>query len=1118
MLRKILIVAISFAIIFAGYLFYSIFFSVTIEEERLSGLAPVALLPETVGPRSIPDEPLPPEEAVLSSPGKKAYFERYSKGRLLYQFRAERWEPAEKKGEFRLFSPELRIFLKGGQTVDISADRGLVVAKRIADSKIEPIYGELAGTVHIYVDRRAAASSSQPAELRPEDIIHIWLDKVVFNLELNTIESSEAITLESYDADLSGRGLFIRWDGIEGKLEVLRILEGDKLTIYRAWDLAGTDLSSGKTGKTEGSARINLSTNTSEQGSYRHNEYEDKHGERHREHKEANSSQRDKNRSFILTFGSDVLVKQLDKTRLLGKMQCDKLNVIFDLPEGYEKTAGYGQTGEDEKVKNATKAQEEEKKGSFRKQPFSKDDQPRLEITWKGPLEIKPLEDSSPTMRRFHIIAYGTPVKIDHSEGITVRCRKLVYEEERDFLLLEGTEEDPVQITEDSARKIVGVRLTYDERQGVISGFGPGFMEQSAEKLASISSQPEDPSGRLVDEDLKLYSEDVKLFWQKGFTLRVGSYLYSPGVYKRYLKSAHFEGNVQLIQPDRMVKAENIELTFKRPQPYESPLSGIDQLYAEGKVLLQERDQSIEAGKLDIRFGYQRRIIPRQVHAEGSVFVRDGDRFIAAEKLYATFTAVDKGSSARDGTTDKGINEDILIRLKEFTAEGNVIVDSIADSTYIKAERLDARVNYNNELEYCRIEAKEGQVEASFEDFTIYAGRVEAYPIEEKASSDTAGRLVLISREDLDGRRLEDPLTVEVDWSGFMRLVGGEKNRGIFTGNVKVRSKNTTLYADRLIIDFEDAPGAKGIDIARRDDYKDKATAVGGKAEGSISQDNVKRRKGRDDITAEAVRVPLIQKRLTYIHAQPQHATDKVYIQSLERDQSGVLINRVTLRADSITVDLITRRMDVPGEGELLIEDYRLPKEDPLTSKSSYSNSAVGPLGADISFSSPSQSLFRWKTGLLYLIDRRIAILDGNVTFLHVSGPAVLGEVLAREDLKARGPARRVELRCDNLKVEFLRGVFGPRSEENVGIAELKKVVASGAVHLSESTRSIIASKLLYDRLENIIVIEGSSKEPAYLYEESPESIVTYSGPVIVWDRSLSKILAPGASITTELK
>ena len=58
----------------------------------------------------------------------------------------------------------------------------------------------------------------------------------------------------------------------------------------------------------------------------------------------------------------------------------------------------------------------------------------------------------------------------------------------------------------------------------------------------------------------------------------------------------------------------------------------------------------------------------------------------------------------------------------------------------------------------------------------------------------------------------------------------------------------------------------------------------------------------------------------------------------------------------------------------------------------------------------------------------------------------------------------------------------------------------------------------MYDRTENIIVVEGSDKNPAYLYDEESDNVTTYSGPLIVWDRQTGEIRAPGASIMTTVK
>ncbi len=1056
-LRRILIVVISFAIIFACYLFYTIVFSVSVEN-GISRNKPVAINPRLLRPTTLPVErPATinrPEEVILISPGEKAYFERYSKGRLLYQFRADKWEPTDKPGTFDLVKPEIRIFLKRGQIINISADKGTLVTKRIGGTKIEPIYGKLIGRVHIFIDRSTETNRSAP-ELRPEDIIHIWLNNVTFNLELNTIESNSTITVESFDAEMFGKGLVIKWDDIANEIEVLKIIKGDKLIIYRGAEITQIRVP-GEEEEKKGRVEVTENKQVRELASQPTT-------------KQVSVSKRKRRkRSYVLSFASAVKIRQYEKAALIGTMTCDRLNVIFDIPKRYRRELRGESKQEERQLKTKPTTYPAGGIGKpSRKKAKSRETGPRLEITWEGPLEIRPIKLPYSPLDRFQIVAYGRPIEVNQIGRGKAFCKKLVYKQELDHLILEGTTSEPVKITQGKNRRIVGVRLSYDRKNSIARGVGPGFMEQ-------VGKEEEREEGEAEPIPVSAKGRSAKIFWQQGVELRFGKYLKfteKGRYYAQYLKYAKFTGGVEMLSSVESIKGEIIEIRFKKPEFTSKPAESIDTLYAEGNVALRSDNQSVSCNKINVKFQMGRtRVIPKEVTANGDVVVKDGKREITSHNLYAIF-----GEKIKQ-------NGKSTIALREFRAKGKVLIQDPFEKVNIKCEGINAKISKEDELVYCELVGLPNNwAEAKLRDFTISSIKIITNPAIEEANVSAPGRLIFWNKEDIDGRKLKKPIPIEVSWSGFMKLTGGKKNQGIFTGDVKVVSDRATLYADRLMLDFEDKP---------------------------IQAES------KQKVKKQAIKVQLRKKKLTYIEALPKEGR-LIYVQNIER-REGKLINRVTLRGKSLIIDLVSRRLNVPEKGDLVIEDYRLPR----TGASSGGYEVTNPLGADIKLSSPSQTVFTWQTGLLYLIDKRIAIFDGAVRMIHLSGPAVLGEILKREDLQVKGPARRIELSCENLKVEFIKGAFGGISEqnENVGISELEKVVATGAVHLAESTRSIIASKLFYDRMENIVVIEGKRTEPAYLYEESSDNLVTYSGPLIVWDRTTGQIRAPGASIMTEVK
>ncbi len=1153
LIRRLLLAGVTLAIIIAFYFLYITIFAPPpqVIEELTQKPKPVKP-PRHLTTLSVkkPGNFMRPEEVVLSSPGEKAYFERYSNNRLLYQFRADHWKPAGKPGTFELTNPEMRIFLKRGQIINVSASEGWIETKKGGGSKLDPTKGYLKGRVHIFIDRGTDPHRSAP-ELRPEDIIHIWLDEVRFNLELNRIESKSSITIESYDADMTGRGLSITWNDVTNQIELLRIDRGDKLVLYRGANIIQVEVPGGESKgerkelfagyrmlKGPGAAiyqpavplvRKPITQSPILLPSHRQTLQKPTSNKATKpalSSASAPSSQPTtkprRARSYELTFTSNVKIYQYNQAKLTGTMECSKLNVIFDLPHSQRQS---------EKKRSTTAKPASQTRPALKKKQTGK----RLEIFWKGPLEMRPVKLPYSPHRRFHIVAFGQPIKIEQTGQGVARCKKLTYYEEAKQLWLEGTTVEPVMLMQKPNRKIVVVRLFYDRKANLAKGIGPGFMQQEAvspeetknHKVGSPTSQPaSQPTSKLsalgsaasndinnnVNEmnlaNLSRSREKMRVLWKKGFVLHFGQYEKIDAAGKRlkqYLKSAEFKGHVEMSRREENMSGELICLTFVPPSPSSRKSSEqIDTLFAKDNVLLKSNQQSIACSQLNVWFGrgnFGR--VPKLAKARGNVKAIEKRRMIKAEYLSAVME--DQKFQVKQTLPNGKIRKKSKIRiiLREVQANGNVSVRDPDQSVSIDCEKLEAKIDKKSTLRFCYLEGSANKwAKAILQDFSLAGPQITLNLETEEVNIPAPGELQFINREDIDGSKLRRPVPIAIDWSGYMKLSGGSINQGVFVGNTKVKSKRSTLYAEKIIIDFENMiPQSQ--QVAEKNNSEERFWIF------SRLLSSGRREK------SPMLKLPITRKRPVYIRALPAEGR-MITIQNVDR-RKGRLISRVTLRGFELTVDFRTNRLNVPGEGNLVIEDYHLPNNGKSMTNISTGEMLKNPFGADVR-SGPSQTAFTWQTGLLYLLDRRIAIFDGSIKMIHIAGPGVLDRALGRTVSDEKGKIHKTTLTCENLKVEFLRGAFGVSNNVNAGAAELKKVIATGSVHLNDPPRSVIADRLMYDRTENIIVVEGSDKNPAYLYDEESDNVTTYSGPLIVWDRQTGEIRAPGASIMTTVK
>ncbi len=1143
-IRRLMLASVTLAIIIAFYFLYTTIFAPPPQAiEELKSPPKPAKQPRNLTTRDFKKTGsfMRPEEVILSSPGEKAYFERYSNNRLLYQFRAAHWKPADKPGTFKLTNPEMRVFLKRGQIINVSAQEGWIETKKSSGSRLDPTKGYLKGRVHIFIDRGTDPNRSAP-ELRPEDVIHIWLDEVSFNLELNRIESKSSITVESYEADMIGKGLSITWNDVTNQIELLRIDRGDKLTLYRGADIVQVEMPGSEkrikqreffTGyrmfKGQGTslyqpavplARQSMFVGRKVQKTVKTENVSSSKPTSAPTTKPTSSpsstnpaTQPRRSRTYELTFTSDVRIYQYNQVKLTGTMKCSKLKVVFDLPR----------SSKEEKNKRTSS------RPASQTQPVSKRRKTgkRLEIFWKGPLEMKPVKLPYSSRRRFHIIAFGQPIRINQAGQGTARCKKLTYYEETKQLWLSGTTVEPVMLIQKPNRKIVVVRLFYDRKVNIAKGVGPGFMQQEAlpkqhvqnviKKHSSSATQP-NQSEQVLSEtnmisiaNMSRSNEKMRVLWKTGFILHFGEYEkidVNGRRLKQYLKSAEFSGNVEMSRSGESMSGGFIRLSFVPPSPSSKKSSEqIDTLFAKDNVLLKSNQQSIACNELNVEFtdgNFGR--IPGIAIARGNVIAIEKNRTIKAQYLRAVMEdqhfEVEK--KLPNGNVKKKLKTRIILR--EVQANGNVSVRDPEQPIKIDCEKLEAKIDKNSTLRFCYLEGSPNKwARAVLQDFSLSGSQITLNLETEQVDIPAPGELQFVNREDIDGSKLRRPVPIKINWAGFMKLSGGTINQGLFVGNTRVNSKRSTLYAEKLIIDFENL-------------ISDSSNKQRGSKNGLRERFWIfSRLLGRNSHEkSPTLKLPITRKRPVYIRAVPAQGK-MITIQNVDRSD-GRLVSRTTLKGLELTIDFKSKRLNVPGRGNLVIEDYRLPNIGKSSTNISTGAMLKNPFGADIRSSGPSQTVFTWQTGLLYLLDRRIAIFDGAIKMIHVSGPGILSEQLGKTSLTNKNKVHKSTLTCENLKVEFLRGAFGVSNNVNAGAAELKKVIATGSVHLNDPPRSVIASRLMYDRSENIIVVEGVADNPAYLYDEQGDNVTTYSGPLIVWDRQTGQIRAPGASIMTTLK
>jgi hypothetical protein len=1113
MIRRILLAVVSLAILFALYQLYNMFFGLSVAPELNKPEKREKMILQKTATQPVRDITSlgSPETAMVSGEGDKAYFERYEKGQLVYQFRSDSWKPADPKTPklFDLEKPELRLFMRSGQIMHISADEGQIEASAGKKSQLEPKRGELRGKIHIYIDRGTDPHRT-PAELRPDDIVHIWLNRVKFDLENNRIETDDPINIESEEAQLIGEGLTITWNDATNQVEEITVRKGEKLILFYGADMIGIqmpgsglekDKKAGQAGNNgdlkelnrtaagrEISEKFLVSPEAVSKTRFNPDEVQvDAMDET--THPAATSSPTTKpkkrtNRSYNIGFTSDVVVNQYDGNKLTGKMTCDRLNVILDMPKGSDS-------------QNLTSRPAGEKKKNKRTNIANGK---RLEIFWQGPLEIKPEVLPYSPVRRFHIIATGQTINIDQMEQGSVRCKKLSYFEESKQLWLDGTLDEPVNISQGANRTIVAAHLFFDRKAGVATGTGPGFMQDRAS-----NQKKADASDNLTAlSSLQSGGEKMKVLWNDGFTLNFLE-LKDSEQSQPYIKYAEFRGNARMEGSGMTMAGDYLSLSFLDPMPGdEVNNSKIDTLHAKQNVLLKSDEQQITCETLDVNFVDGR--TPKLAIAKGNVRAAEKSRVIKADELRASMDARPKDET-KSARKTPGDNSRVVIR--DVEATGNVLIRDPSQKLRVDTRVLQAKFDADRTIRWCYLEGLPNDwAQADLpNDYHIAGEKISMDLRTEQIDVPGPGNLRFASNQDIEGTH-RSKVYINIKWSDSMKMTGGEKNQGTFFGQTTVNSDFSTLYCGQLVIDFDNAAPVQ----------EEKAPTPVAKNKGwdlSRFSELVGMKQKTDEI-----KLPVTRKRPTFIQAKPEEGK-RISIVYARREKSA-LQNRTTLWGNELSVDLIASRMNIPGAGILQIEDFASAGKPEEFKQASQKIGPQDPFNSSFKRSGPSWTVFTWKNGLTYMLDSKTAIFDGSVNMRHLAGGDIYDPATATFDLKGKKPKRETTMVCENLKVEFLNGAFGAASNQKsgAGVMDLKSVMATGSVHLQDKPRSIIAPELSYSRTDKMIVVRGTENSPAYLYEEKEATgqYMMWEGPLIIWDQTSDEIQAPGASITTTMQ
>jgi lipopolysaccharide export system protein LptA len=595
--------------------------------------------------------------------GENVTFHAYAEdGRVLANLQVDAWEPISER-EFELTAPRVEWLLPGGQRVFIEADEARMVGQAGGKRNLDPKSGWLKGHVHVYIDltkpawREANPDQAAP-EQHPDEVVHIWMDEVTFDLDLSRLETEARFRIQAAIADVEGTGLMLRWNEPANRIEDLRITQVDRMELRRGTDmiqfaLPGTTVDEKSGDRPAGDrstamAPVTLDpkgdTSLSQQPLANQSialpaRVVDKpakpppmpvttqplppavaQGALIQLAREKSEKKPPKIDVYRARFEGPVTVEQRVGIETQFRLTApEALELVFDFESKRSaQQAGVATTKPAEEKETADKKhdQAEPATGSG---PAS-----RVVLTCGGEFRLKPAQDQDepPTGERFRAVATGVPVIAEQTGQGKAEGVKLVYEREAERVWLDGDDARQASISTADGQRIAARKLYFDRQTGVGRLDGAGEMRSFSDLTAlGEDGQRQQPTTAPADEP-KLFriawTDHVDLKFDQVRLRTVDGETGQASIKTRDVpKRATFYDNVSMEQEGQSLAADQIDVRFAMPTDAGEVGRSIDEVRANGHVVLESDSDTVTCLRLVIEMDDENR--PEVARAIGSV-------------------------------------------------------------------------------------------------------------------------------------------------------------------------------------------------------------------------------------------------------------------------------------------------------------------------------------------------------------------------------------------------------------------------------------------------------------------------------------------------------------------
>ncbi len=872
MKRKLLLAAITFAVLFGAFYAYRTF------------SATFGPLPGDAEPAAAPAPPTgldPQRDAVEAE--EVLIVQRDPSGRRIEAvYRAEKWvKIPETDATYRVTAPQVEYYLDDGQKLYLRADEGAIYAQEVAGG-FNPRRGTLSGNVRVLLDRQARGAAAPPED-RPQETIRGFADNVTFDNDLLTLRSSGPIKVLLAEAEVYGEQLTLTWNESPRELVLLRLEKGERMIFH---DVPGE-----------------MSLSPLEQTAAEPGEKPAKPAASPAPPKPApkpdaatapaagNAEDREARNVYRAVFDSVEAPVEVDTP--YGRMrQVKRLAATFAWHDAEEDDAPApqspaGRRGAPGLTEPAEPPRPAEPAATTR--PSREDAEPReVEIRWDGPLELRPVgyrppEEGKEGFDLRRIDARGEQVALS-TPRMDGTCERFVVDNDARVASLSGSPERPARVKLEADQEAVCQTIEFHEGESVVRLSGPGRLRRLSEPGAATA-----PATAPAKRDHVEWSTRARLALEEVPEAEEEER-------KIAVREALFVGDVKMSQSGReeAIAADRLTVTMRRDAAGEAyPTAAL----AEGNVTaVQPGGNHIRCRKLNVAMtrDEQGRSYPARAEASGDVRATQDRATLEADKAVVLFAMV------ADPETKQTEPEPV-----EFRASGNVkVTEKREDGRDVAATGVKLTSDLRRDaarLFGSPARVREGENSLVGKEIRLDDGGARVRVL-------GAGKLHFLSRRDLNGRDLAKARPVDIEWSRGMDY-DRDGNVLRFTGDVDLDSGNEQLDCREMRLYFEKLPEGK-------DEDADEPDAAGGKPERPL-----------------ALGVDAYSGRKIAMIVADGAKDDPVELFSRERDPKDRLLRRLRAEGEQLTWDAKEKEVSIVGAGELLVEDYRPPEKDAKDAK-----------------------------------------------------------------------------------------------------------------------------------------------------------------------------------------